>query len=149
MKKPRPEEYGYEPPNIYGNGGWCLEGGKEAYYEALEHYKKNTEMAPKSIRFSHNWNNKLGCNCFTTLRLRNDKKHALGEAYDIYLKDKFLGTAVLESKRTFHASKINTFVAFLDTGYNVPKTQEIIRKMYKKDDPEMDFLLLRYVKRAE
>ena len=40
--KPDPLKYGYIPSTSFDDGGetgWCLEGGKEAYYEALKRYE--------------------------------------------------------------------------------------------------------------
>lgn len=33
---PTAEDYGYEEPNLYEEGGWTLEGGEEAYNDAVE-----------------------------------------------------------------------------------------------------------------
>ena len=102
------------------------------------------------IKFTYNWNNKLHCKAFTTLRLHNDK-YVVGQAYEIYLKNgkewTFKGTAELKAKRTFKKSRINEFIAFLDTGYSSGKCQEIIGKMYNRlpdPDPQMDLCLLVY-----
>jgi len=38
MEKPKKEDYGYVEPSLYEDGGWCLEGGEEAYYKALKEY---------------------------------------------------------------------------------------------------------------
>jgi exonuclease VII small subunit len=34
-KKPEPKQYGYEEPTYLDEGGWMLEGGEEAYDDAL------------------------------------------------------------------------------------------------------------------
>lgn len=99
----------------------------------------------KRVYFSHNWNNKLDCKDFTTLRLSNDNKYVVGEVYEIWHKEgkenRCIGEAVLKSKRKFHASKINQFIAYLDTGYSADETKKIIQRMYKKENPLMDFCL--------
>lgn len=102
-------------------------------------------MAPKNVRFSTNWNNKLDCKCFTTIRLHNDKKYVVGEIYDIYLNDEYRGPAKLLEKRKLHLQKINEFIARLDTGYSAAETKGILKKMYKKDNPLLDFNLFQYV----
>lgn len=43
IKEPEKEDYGYEPRGLENEGGWMLEGGEEAYYEALYKYKKQLE----------------------------------------------------------------------------------------------------------
>lgn len=37
MKKPEQKDYGWEDTNhsLGEEGGWCLEGGEEAYFDAL------------------------------------------------------------------------------------------------------------------
>ena len=40
MKKPNKEDYGFiENNNFDGEGGWCVEGGEDAYFKALLKYK--------------------------------------------------------------------------------------------------------------
>ena len=41
MKEPKKEDYGYCPNEGFDSemGGFVVEGGEEAYYEALEKYK--------------------------------------------------------------------------------------------------------------
>jgi len=41
----------------------------------------------RQVKFSTNWNNKLDCRCFTTIRLKNPSKHKLNEVYAILLKN--------------------------------------------------------------
>lgn len=100
---------------------------------------------PKNIKFSTNWNNKLDCKCFTTIRLNNDKKYRVGEIYDIYLNEKYLGKAELIEKRKIHLQKINNFIAYLDTGYSAAKCKDMLKRMYKNTNPLLDFNLLKYV----
>lgn len=106
-----------------------------------------------TIRFSYNWNNKLGCKAFTTLRLNNGKYEA-EKVYDIYLDEKgkdpkYLGKARCVRTKVFVLEQVNDFIAYLDTGYNAQECWNIIRRMYKKDNPEMVLVLLLWVKRSE
>ena len=32
-----------------------------------------------TINFSYNWNSKLNCSAFTTIRVKNDKKYRIGK----------------------------------------------------------------------
>jgi len=41
MIKPSAFDFGYESPTIDNEGGWVIEGGEEAYQEALEMYEKS------------------------------------------------------------------------------------------------------------
>jgi len=38
-KKPTPEQYGWHDGSIEEPQGWEIEGGEEAYYEALKRYE--------------------------------------------------------------------------------------------------------------
>lgn len=101
-----------------------------------------------TLRFSHNWNNKLCCEYFTTIRLQNASRTP-GIQLDVFLKDKSIGTAVIVTKVKLRMSAITDMMAFLDTGYNRDETRKILRKMYPdQDDPLMDFTLLRWVIRS-
>lgn len=41
MEKPNKELYGFVEQPLFGEeGGWTIEGGEEAYYEALEKWEK-------------------------------------------------------------------------------------------------------------
>lgn len=84
------------------------------------------------INFSTNWNNKLDCNCFTTLRLKNDKKYQLNHTYRIDLKKKPFKKAEILEIKSIYFIQINEFIARLDTGYSAQETKDIIKKMYPK-----------------
>ncbi len=83
----------------------------------------------KEIAFSNNWNKKLCCNFFTTIRL--NKSHVIGEEIMIKLKDKELGKAVIIQKKLCLLSELTEYTAHLDTGYNFEKTCALIMKMNK------------------
>lgn len=113
-------------------------------------------MEPKAktrhLKFSYNWNNKLDCNAFTTLRLADGYK--VGEVVEVYLEIKkgewiFKGKAIIIDKRSMHSNSINEFVARLDTGYSAPECKKIIQRMYKHENPFMDLLLVRYIDKAK
>ncbi|MEO0626654.1 MAG: hypothetical protein AAFY91_06675 [Bacteroidota bacterium] len=100
------------------------------------------------LAFSTNWNNKLLCNCWTTLRLWNPEKYVLKTSYAVHLKDEYVGEAQLINARKFKASNINDYIGFLDTGYNAAQTKKIIANMYKRiDDPTVGLYLFKWVKR--
>lgn len=43
-KKPIPEDYGYyNATSFEEESGWMIEGGEEAYYEALSEWEKQNE----------------------------------------------------------------------------------------------------------
>jgi hypothetical protein len=39
MNKPKKEDYGWEEPTLGEPGGWCVEGGEDAYLQAYEDYR--------------------------------------------------------------------------------------------------------------
>lgn len=113
----------------------------------------STSPKDSIISFSYNWNNKLDCKAFTTLRLRSTK-YVPGTLYDVYLEKKgsnaiYLGKARCEKVKTLMLEDINEFISFLDTGYNVADCKRIVRRMYNKENPEMILVLFVWTKRAE
>lgn len=104
----------------------------------------------KHIKFSYNWNKKLDCKSFTTIRLHNGRKYQKGNLYRVFLKDstQWIDKGLHECKGlvTRRKTQINDWLAFLDTGYNAVKCQDIITKMYKnknvEPDPLLDIILL-------
>lgn len=90
------------------------------------------------IYFSHNWNNKLQCNSFTSLRLWNEKKYVEGREFDICLNGMSRGTARLVSVKRLKIEQINEYIARLDTGYPARECREMLRTMYKKSRIDWD-----------
>lgn len=83
------------------------------------------------LEFSTNWNKKLNCKCFTTIRLHNPQKYFIGEVFAIMLNEKNVGFAKLKDLKQIKIDEINNFMSFLDTGYNAATTKEIIKNIYK------------------
>lgn len=82
------------------------------------------------IKFSYNWNNKLGCKAFTTFRIASSK-YRKGEVYKIFFKDNYLFDAqIVDIKRIF-LNQVDDYIAYIDTGYSVEEFIEIVRKMYE------------------
>lgn len=88
-----------------------------------------------NLEFSYNWNKKLFCRCFTTMRLRNDSKFFPGAELHCTLKTnmefKDLGTVRVLDVKHFKINQINEFVARIDTGYSAEECKNILRTMYK------------------
>lgn len=89
----------------------------------------------ETISFSFNWNNKLECNAFTTIRIYSERKHVQGALFHVKLKGVDKGIIRLEEVKPFHLANLNSFIAYLDTGYSVENCTQIIHKMY----PDVDF----------
>lgn len=100
------------------------------------------------INFSTNWNNKLDCKCFTTLRLKNPKKYQLNKQYLINLKKNAIKKAEIIAIKTIYFKDINEYIASLDTGYSLEETKNIILKMYpniKTQTQPFYFILLKTI----
>lgn len=88
-----------------------------------------------TFEFHYNWNNKLDCKAFTTLRLYVQSKYIVGERRFIVLNqgkkkiDK--GTAIVVKIKPLFLHQINEFIARIDTGYSKEECIDIIKKMYK------------------
>lgn len=89
------------------------------------------------LNFSNNWNNKLDCRCFTTIRSANDMKYQLGARKIIQLRnrkgelEKNYGEAEIVYIRKLKANDITEPMARLDTGYSRKDTIGILHRMYK------------------
>lgn len=90
------------------------------------------------IEFSENWNRKLSCHFFTTIRLKNDKKFVLGQQYKIFLKGEYVITANLLQKIDCHLKQLPPVTCYLDTGYGKQETVEMLKKMYKNKVANFD-----------
>ena len=87
------------------------------------------------IPFTYNWNNKLNCSAFTTIRIYNQTKHYVGNRVEITLKgsnEKRFGTIM--AVKPFLLHHLTPFMSYLDTGYSVGECQKIISKMYPTID---------------
>lgn len=106
-------------------------------------------MQIEQINFSTNWNKKLDCSAFTTIRLRNDNKYKAKEHYELNLNKKFIGTGFCIDIKHFWLKDINDFIAYLDTGYDKEEFKEILKKMYPKVDftkTQLSIILLKKIK---
>ncbi len=109
-------------------------------------------MTTNTIRFSYNWNNKLENKAFTTIRLHNPKKYTVGKKFDIELNEKPKGVAILQDKRTLGIHQLNDFICYLDTGYNLQQTINMLQRMYKNINIQtalFDFCLLVYTRQEK
>jgi hypothetical protein len=103
------------------------------------------------IKFSFNWNYKLDCGAFTTIRLHNPSKYVVGKLYGIELKGSLQKhPARILDIRTLYLKDMNEWMTQLDMGYGLDQGRETIRTMYKNvvrgniEQTRFDFMLLRY-----
>lgn len=108
----------------------------------------------EELTFSYNWNAKLGCRCFTTIRLHDENRFAVGAVFEIVLgkgkKRQPYGRAVVRAVRKFTINQLGPFQAMLDTGYSLEETKVILRRMYShmNDWTEFDLVLLEFDRKA-
>jgi len=98
-------------------------------------------MITKEIRFSYNWNGKIDCRCFTTIRLYNPEKYKKGAVHQVTLKTKggwvkCPGKAEIIETKKIYGKDLNEFICRLDTGYSVEETKKVLSSMYKGKDIE-------------
>lgn len=96
----------------------------------------------QTINFSYNWNKKLDCNAFTTIRLYQPNKYQIGHEYEIRLKEKALFNAVIVDVKKFYLKDLSNFISYLDTGYSKENCTGIIKKMYPKINFDNTYLSL-------
>jgi hypothetical protein len=94
------------------------------------------------LNFSFNWNNKLDCNAFTSIRLYQPEKHFVGNQVNILLKGHNKGSGVLKGVKPMNLRQINDYIAYLDTGYDAEECKNILRRMYSKVDFESKLIVL-------
>ena len=99
------------------------------------------------LKFSYNWNNKLDCNYFTTLRLSD--RFNIGDKVRIFLKQENKGTGIIIDKKAIMLNQINNFIAGIDTGYTVEETKNILKRMYKNVDWECQDIYLYLIKKEK
>lgn len=109
-----------------------------------------------NINFSYNWNNKLNCKAFTTVRLRNDSKYFTNNVYSISLtrKDNVIenfNNAKCVAIKHFKLSALTEFIAHVDTGYSKAEFETILKRMYQNkninwETQELSLILLKYNK---
>lgn len=101
------------------------------------------------LNFSHNWNSKLDCDCFSTIRLYNAAVHFIGREVKIYDNSttpaRFKGYGVYMVCEPFKLSQLKPAAAMLDTGYSLDETRNIIRTMYKNKVKDIETESLVYI----
>lgn len=101
------------------------------------------------LNFSTNWNRKLDCEVFSTIRRWNPDVHYLGREVDIYDNSttpaRYKGRGKYAIVSEFKLSQLKESAAMLDTGYSLPETLNIIRTMYSKKVPNIDQAPFSYI----
>lgn len=105
----------------------------------------------EQLDFSANWNNKLSCTSFTSFRLHNPRKYAVGKKLSVMFQGKNLKDVEIRSIRTIKLDQVNEFIAQVDTGYSVEEFKKLVRTMYKNknidfETADWDLILCREIK---
>ncbi len=107
----------------------------------------------KTIRFQDNWNKKLCCNYFTTLRLHNPVKYKAGNQHKLLLQEAGIwrdyGMVEVVSVRVVRMHQLNEFICGLDFGASIDDSKDILFKMYREKVPDInkaEFALVLYKK---
>ena len=87
------------------------------------------------LSFSYNWNKKLDCQAFTTIR---KTRYEPGTILKVFHKKEYIKTVYVESVKEFKLHQLNSFMSYLDTGYSVQECQNIIKKMYSARYTDLD-----------
>jgi len=106
----------------------------------------------KTIRFSHNWNNKLDCNVFTTIRKYTDEKFeyysdAVGKPFKVLLKKAVVCEAELHSVVCMNSCNLDASLLMTDTGLEPPEARELLRRFGVGDEDKV--LILIFKKKQE
>lgn len=99
-------------------------------------------MSELRISFSYNWNNKLNCKAFTSIRMFNPSKYIEGEIYTVTLKNEVIKKARLIRVKKIKLQELDEFQARTDTGYSQKDCISLIEKMYSKIDFSKTYISL-------
>jgi len=102
-----------------------------------------------NIKFSHNWNNKLNCDCFTTIRRWTESKHkyyfeSKGKAFNVLLNNIKYGEAVLHDVKVQNINSVDPLILSLDVGnFNHNENLELFKKFGLKSNDTAIILIFR------
>ena len=94
------------------------------------------------ISFGSNWNKKLGCQYFTTIRLQNLAKYHIGNVFKIIKKGDYLLDAKIVQLRYCKLHDLPELTCYLDTGYSKEATIALFKKMYQSKNIDWEKQLL-------
>ena len=117
-------------------------------------------MSYPIIKFSYNWNNKLECKSFSTVRISNENKYRLLAIYQIVMTNKKgeiikdFGLARLQSITSFLLDNVSPAMAFLDSNLSKIDFIGLVSTMYKNKNinfktKPLYFLVLQYLTPTE
>ena len=95
----------------------------------------------QTLNFNENYNNKLNCHFFTTIRMEDKEKFFEGSKMQIKLNGKPIGFTRVVMIRKFFFYDMNEFMTTIDLGTNLEEGKKIIRTIYSHIDLSENFLL--------
>ncbi len=103
------------------------------------------------IDFTRNWNGKLSCEAFGTVRLDNEKFQP-GRRYAIWLKGALLGTAECVGVYRLTMAEVSDRIAWFDVGRPAAYLREVLIRMYANkgitwEKQQLAHVLLRWEQR--
>lgn len=101
------------------------------------------------INFSFNWNNKLNNLVFTTIRAHSKTKYELNKEYQLMLHNHVFAQGIIIGIVTKNYLQLSDGECFLDTGYSLIETRNIIKTMYKLESEKsfvIDYILIKKTK---
>ncbi|WP_026994680.1 hypothetical protein [Flectobacillus major] len=97
------------------------------------------------LNFAQNFNNKLDCPYFTTIRL-NTPKYKIGVVFDIELQDTIIKKAEVLDIRILTLDTLDEWTCLLDAGLGLEETISLLKRFYQVSDwntQELVFVLLK------
>ena len=101
-------------------------------------------VAMKELKFSSNWNNKLGNDYFTTIRLFSSKWNK-GDIALVTMDNKELFQAEVLDVKTIRAGDMDSFMCYQDAGMSPDKLKNMLKTMYKIDDESFPKVFFLYI----
>lgn len=93
-------------------------------------------MSQLSLHFAQNFNHKLDCEYFTSIRPQRDI-YQIGAEIGIYCQNHFLKKATIINIKTLSLAELDDWTAFLDAGMNRHELIALLKTFY----PEAESLL--------
>lgn len=89
----------------------------------------------KKLKFIKNWNNKLNCDFFTTIRYWDNI--SVDDVVEVELEGKYIFSAKCLSKKHFHLDALPEMTCYTDFGANKENFIKFINKMYGQKVPNI------------
>lgn len=101
-----------------------------------------SEEKQRTINYYANHNNKLDCDCYTTIRPDWPEYYQKGEIYAAILKKQFHHKARILNIKRFYLKDLNDYISHLDCGKTVQYLKVMLTNMYPKKDFTKEMLML-------